>query len=56
MQKSKEELQKLKEELKTLTSKLSELDEDELKEVVGGYDKPIFETGINIWDIDVKLK
>ena len=35
--KTKEELNTLKEEVETLNKKLAELSEDELKQVVGGY-------------------
>ena len=40
MIKTKEELNTLKVEYKTLSSKLKELNEDELKQVIGGNDIP----------------
>lgn len=48
MAKTKEELNVLKNEYETLTTKLNELNEDELKQVCGGSE--------TIWDIAVKLK
>lgn len=41
MAKTKEELAKLKEEYETLNSKLKELTEDEIKQVIGGTIKPL---------------
>ena len=38
--KTKEELNALKEEIEALNKKLAELNEDELKQVVGGHDMP----------------
>lgn len=40
MAKTQEELTKLKTEYETLSSKLKELNEDELKQVIGGNDIP----------------
>lgn len=45
--KDKKELETIKMEVKELTTKLKELDEDELNQVTGGE---------YIWDIAVKLK
>lgn len=36
MEKTKEELEELKEEVEKVTSKLKELSEEEMKEVIGG--------------------
>lgn len=45
--KDKTELENLKKEYEELTTKLKELNEEELNEVTGG---------VQIWDIGVKLK
>ena len=47
MAKTKEELNNLKQEYESLTTKLKELNNEELKQVCAG---------VNIWDIAVKLK
>ena len=47
MVKTKEELNQLKQEYETLAAKLSELSEEELNQI---------SSGVNIWDIAVKLK
>ena len=47
MAKTKEELNQLKQEYETLAAKLSELSEEELNQI---------SSGVNIWDIAVKLK
>lgn len=47
MAKTKEELEKIKKDIDILKNKLSELNEDELKEI---------NVGVNIWDIAVKNK
>ena len=50
--KTKEELNELKEEYKNVKSKLSELSEDELKEVVGGVQEdPINVEIYTNWEI-----
>lgn len=48
--KTKEELNELKKEYENVKSKLSELSEDELKEVAGGVDPSVIETYTN-WEI-----
>ena len=55
MSKSKEELNALKEEVETLNKKLTELSEDELKQVTGGYHVPIHIEVIRSKERDIAL-
>ena len=50
MAKTKEELEQLKQEFESLTTKLNELDEDELKDIVSGF------SGIEASDFKGKFK
>lgn len=56
--KTKEELNELKKECKVLTTKLKELSDDELKQVVGGF-KVIYENeseeDLSFWDKLLKI-
>ena len=53
--KTKEELNALKEEVETLNKKLTELSEDELKQVTGGYHVPIHIEVIRSKERDIAL-
>lgn len=56
--KTKEELEELKEEYETLSTKLLELDEDELKEIIGGTDLGwdwLYERTIDDYQADTEL-